>query len=152
MPNREHLLWEAARAHCIFYDLPTVLDYESIDPLLRDAVKRINESNWVWTAESCQGHPDDELPHTWAGNTRPFLRLVCHRENYGEMLALLLDAMHQDPQPGLYPLDFENAVELYAQQRQDWRELLVYVRASTVWERNQGVQVFDRFAEAVNNA
>lgn len=56
-----------------------------IDPLIWPAVKRINESGWVWTAESCQGG------HGWYGD-KPMLRLVCRSADLNALMGVLYGA------------------------------------------------------------
>ncbi len=143
---------QAYKAGIIFYDLPDALQPENIDPLIWPAVKRINESGWVWTAESCQGHPDATEYGAWANNVRPMLRLVCHRVDTGKMLSLLLEAVKQPPDSGLDGLHFFK-VELWPQPRRtpDWTEILVYISpVHTVFDRDQGIKAVERFAEMVN--
>ncbi len=80
--------------HVIFYDDPTTLTEDQIDPLLWPIVQQINTSGWVWTAEACQGHPDDTSPSgPWANNHRAMLRLVCRRADLGRMLDLICQAV-----------------------------------------------------------
>ena len=143
---------QAEDAKVGFYTRPDQLAERQVDPLIWPAVKRINESGWVWTAESCQGHPDDTgVFGPWAGNTRPMLRLVCRVEHFGGMLALLLDAawwVHEDV-PGNRP----NVLEFCPTHKSGgWRGVLVYVRAATVGDRRLGLDAFERFGEAVNGA
>jgi hypothetical protein len=86
--------WAAAKeAGCVFYSLPGELNYDQVDPLIADVCRSINASGWVATAESCQGHPDAEHAHPWAGNTSPMLRLVCRAERAGAMLLALADGL-----------------------------------------------------------
>jgi hypothetical protein len=145
---------EAREAGAIFYALPADLAPEMIDPLLRNAVGRINASGWVWTAESCQGHPDAATATDtgWLHNTDPFLRLVCRQEREGEMLALLMRACtvgEDDFDHGIY---HGTTARLFREQRGDYAELLVYLPSRNVMDRDQGVRVFERFASAVNQA
>jgi hypothetical protein len=151
-PSARH----AKESGILFYLLPEELDLEWIDPLIRKAVGRINESDWVWTAESCQGHPDDTEFRAWSWNTRPMLRLVTTRARYGEMLALLSDAMMDveypmspaDPSLGSHVATL--GFEVYPHGHSgDYTAVLVYVKATNAHERNMGIVAFERFAEAV---
>ena len=83
---------DAAKCGCDFYKLPDELTDDDIDPLLRPFVQKINRSGWVWTAESCQGHPEAKIP-AWADNVRPMLRLVTPKECLGRVLGLWVKAM-----------------------------------------------------------
>lgn len=133
----------------IFYVQPHDLDLDHVDPLMRDVVARINASGWVWTGESCQGHPDVEsLTDTgWPHNNDPYLRLICRHDRFGEMLAALLDASRPQPESD----EFHSAtLRLYrSDTRGDWAEVLVYVQARNVMERNHGIRVLGRFADAL---
>lgn len=132
---------------CRFYTPPSDINPKDIDPLISDAIIKINSSGWVWTAESCQGHPDaDNL--TWAGNTRPMLRLVTPKENLGLMLKYWVLAMEipdeiQGDDPILGGL---LSFELYPTHIGDWCEVVVYISARTVFERNLGVKAINQFA------
>ncbi len=83
---------KAQAAGALFYTLPSELNVnEQIDPLLRTAVAAINSSGWIWTAESCQGHPDEtEVAAPWGHNVRPYLRLVCRDRHLGAACSELL--------------------------------------------------------------
>lgn len=143
------MLREAKEAGVTFYKLPTELSQQDIDPLMRLAVNLINESGWVWTAESCQGHPDAASPMetAWPHNTRPMLRLVCRKNRLGKMLELLHD--------GWRVVDRESEGEFYAHPgsliihphgvKGDWAEVIVYVEAASVWQRDLGIKVFGNF-------
>lgn len=144
---------EASNAGAIFYADPNALTPEMIDPLIWPAVQRINASGWVWTAESCQGHPDAERPGPWTHNTRPMLRLVSRRGDHGRMLETLLRACFiNEAVPGL-PIDPERfgggvlGLELWAREMRDlaWAESLVYIGARTAYERDYGCLIFERF-------
>lgn len=139
----------------LFYTLPEELLRDQIDPLLRDVVFEINRSAWVWTAESCQGHPDADHSYPWAMNTRPMLRLVCEKKNFGRMLECLLEATVFEDE-GLNKVNVLDICEC-----RNWgpnykhvsdpgfREVIVYVRAVTVYERNLGIECYKRFAKLI---
>jgi hypothetical protein len=147
---------DAAHAGALFYCLPEKLTDDMIDPLLRSAVRRINASGWCWTAESCQGHPDAADDHPWAGNVRPFLRLVCEAPRLGEMLAAMTRAMRSTPKLLVKGELFDGEPQAlsfriypWAQPHGNYEQVLVYIDADSVYSRNQGVEAFERFAAAV---
>lgn len=151
----------AKRAGMCFYNLPQDLIPEQIDPLIRKAVFRINESGWIWTGESCQGHPDCEEELTpWGLNVHPFLRLICRAENIGKMFSLLISAMRYMDKYGMdsvmgfkvYPCrkntayPSENIVD-----NDKWEEVMIYLNGTNVAERNRSISCFEKFAELVND-
>ena len=89
---------QAAAAGALFYTLPSELKIsEQIDPLLRAAIDAINKSGWIWTAESCQGHPDEtDLHAPWGFSTDPYLRMVTRRDNLGLAVTVLLQEAHDE--------------------------------------------------------
>jgi hypothetical protein len=138
------------REGVIFYTRPEDLKPEQIDALLRDVVMRINASGWVWTGESCQGHPDaaSMADTAWPHNTDPYLRLICRHDDLGRMLASLVDASLPDHEQD----EFHSAtLRLYRSDvRGEWAEVMVYVQARNVMERDHGCRVLARFAEALH--
>lgn len=140
---------QAQEAGALFYTLPEDLTDQMIDPLLRKAVRQINESGWCWTAESCQGHPDSTEHIPWAHNTRPFLRLVCVKDRSGEMLYKLMQALRYD--------DFGMPAILVAEvfpwttTFQGYEQFMVYIRATSAYDRNLGIAAFERFAELLHS-
>jgi hypothetical protein len=130
-----------------------------VDPLIRSAVQKINASGWVWTAESCQGHPDESRTPVWASNVKPMLRLICRVEHEGAMLSALMAASRS---MAVAPDDEENltawgrpctvGLEIFPDERgqPDWCEALVYIPAATAWDRDRGIQAFERFGMLVN--
>ena len=153
----EPAVQEANDSGCIFYEDPATLRDEQIDPLLRDAVRGINKSGWVWTAESCQGHPDFDgrtINTAWEHNTRPMLRLVTRDADAGRMLAALARAAAYDfiegPDTGFSAARMAQGLELWSNQRRNgWFEVLAYFAAGNVAARDMGCQRFERFAELV---
>jgi len=149
---------EAARAAGVtFYELPSELDLEAVDPLIRRAVATINNSGWVYTAESCQGHPDSTQPQ-WADNTDPMLRLVCRAEDEGRLWSALLQAcrsmeVRPDDEEGvtLWGRPGTTPLKVYVDNRgrPDWCETLVYVPASTAYYRDRGIETFERFGRLI---
>ncbi len=135
---------EAQAAGIYFYELPNQLNYDTVDPLIRDVCHSINESGWVWTAESCQGHPDADYAFPRAGNTKPMLRLVCREPDAGEMLNSLLAACGANTDRDVHHPILLEVCELSRQN--GWVPIIVYARACTTYERNQGIAVYRRFA------
>jgi hypothetical protein len=66
---------------------PLTLREADVDTLMWPIVQRINQSEWIWTTESCQGHDD-------RGNHEPLLGLVTN--DIGRALAALSDAVIAD--------------------------------------------------------
>lgn len=144
----------AARAnHILFYELPQDLDLSAVDPLMRPVIARINSSGWVWTAESCQGHPEyDEQSSGWDHNTDPFLRLVTSTTRFGDMLGRLATAMRlPDSETRIQVVC---GLKLYMRPRDfgDWRQVNAYIEARNVLGRNRGIEAFTRFADALHAA
>lgn len=139
-------LRQAQEAGINFYDLPCELNEDQVDPLILPIVKRINESGWVWTAESCQGHPDAVDP-VWCDNTDPMLRLVSDLKHEPFMLQQLVRSS-RSMEGEITPT---TPLRIYPQTpKPPWGEILVYVPAQTVFYRNRGLETFRRFAEWVN--
>lgn len=139
---------EAKTAGALFYTLPSELKVaEQIDPLLRLAVAAINSSGWVWTAESCQGHPDEtDLHAPWGHNTEPYLRLACRNRYVAPLLAQLLREAHDDDST----LFGSPQMKLRTRQLKDaWSEVQIYITAHNVATRNRGCQALERFAFSV---
>lgn len=139
---------EAKAAGALFYVLPSELKInEAVDPLLRVAVAAINSSGWVWTAESCQGHPDEaELHAPWGHNTDPYLRLVCRARYLGPAVSALLTEARDEADTTM------GAPEMKLRSRElrnGWVELQIYVSAHNVAARNRGCQALERFGFAV---
>lgn len=136
---------EAKANGLTIYVLPQDLDVFAVDPLLREVVTTINSSGWIWTSESCQGHPDAATPEDtgWDHNTNPFLRLIVRTSDFGAMLALLAEAMRGDKRVC--------TMRLHSIQKGPWVELIVYIEAVNVLMRNQGVAAFKRFSESLES-
>lgn len=60
------------------YSDPATMNYDHIDPVLRELVKTINDSGWVLTEESCGGHSANE-PTAWEGYRDLYMRLVVEK-------------------------------------------------------------------------
>lgn len=138
---------DAQKAGALFYVLPSELKPEMVDPLLRSAVAAINSSGWIWTAESCQGHPDESDAFApWGHNTRPYLRLVCRAEDVGDAVAALLAEAGDDESVMI------GSPEMCLRSRalrDGWAELQVYVTAHNVATRNRGCLALERFGLAI---
>lgn len=139
---------EAKQAGALFYTMPDDLRDEQIDPLIRHAVRTINASGWVWTAESCQGHPDESENMPWGFNVKPMLRLVVRAERLGDMLSLMARSA-KDPDDNLRTAVFE---VISHPLRDGWFSVLVYAHAHNVFSRNKGIAFFERFAESLRAA
>lgn len=141
---------DAKEAGALFYVMPSELKPEHIDVLLRVAVQALNSTGWVWTAESCQGHPDEtDVNAPWGNNTDPYLRLALRRVHLGTVVAILLreavdenSSMIGSPQMKLRVRELRNL----------WVELQIYVDAHNVATRNRGCQALERFAFALQAA
>lgn len=142
---------------CLFYSPPDKLD-EWMDPMMRPVCEAINRSGWVWTAESCQGHPDAAKSGTWGHNTRPMLRLVTKQENVGRMLAALMEAYEVErrsveesiAEHGNLPELMGLEVFPFSGRNPGWSETLIYIEAKTVYQRDQGMSVWEIFGGIVN--
>lgn len=133
----------------MFYSPPDKLD-EWIDPLMRPICEAINRSGWVWTAESCQGHPDATTSGAWTSNTNPMIRLVTKQP--AKMLGCLCSAfgiarsraekgdVFEVPGFRAYPSERPNS---------GWSEILVYIDAKNVFQRDQALEVWKAFARLV---
>jgi hypothetical protein len=123
--------------------------WEYVDELILPVCKRICESGWAWTAESCQGHPDDNGDvGPWANNTKPMLRFVCANEHIGHLMSLLLQALGElsdVSQPT--PLQSPGGFEAWPTRGDTHTAVLVYLPAVTVGQRNAGIRVYERVAE-----
>lgn len=136
----------------VFYSPPNKLD-EWMDPLMRPVCEKINRSGWAWTAESCQGHPDADRGGAWAGNTRPMLRLVTQSAGIGKMLAALMEAYGIEAREvkGIGERSELTGLTLYPSEARNpgWFEILVYINAANVYQRDCAMGVWRRFAEIV---
>jgi hypothetical protein len=131
---------EAQKHKIAFYSLPQDVDFNKIDPLMCPIISKINSSGWVWTAECCQGHPDTTEAVGWDHNTSPYLRLVVlNGRNFKDMLLILMTACRG------------HVVEIHTVERDLWVEVLLYVKAINVLQRNAGIRALTKFAEGVFN-
>lgn len=147
---------EAQQAGVCFYTVPSEVVQAQIDPLMWPIVHTINQSGWVFTGESCQGHPDAAEHDPWSDNVEPMLRLICRKEHFGRMLFHLIESSSFD-EDGLprttgfkiYPARKNWGQFFKTKDDPAWREILVYIPASTVYSRNLGIVCYQRFADAV---
>lgn len=141
----------AKEAGALFYTMPSELrPDEQIDERLRLAVVYLNSSNWIWTAESCQGHPEEpDLYAPWGHNAEPYLRLVMRGGHLARAVGTLLKTAHDDDSEAIGAPQMKLRTRFL---RNGWIELLVYVSAHNVATRNRGCLALERFAFAVGNA
>lgn len=146
MPEQVDVVKESG---ALFYSPPDKMD-QWVDPLMRPICEGINKSGWVWTAESCQGHPDATTSGTWGENTNPMIRLVTKQP--GKMLECLCRAF------GLAKGRTERAdiFEIHGfraypsgRPNPEWSEVLIYIDARTTFQRDQALDVWGAFAELV---
>lgn len=145
---------ELANCGATWYSDPRTLDYRFVDKRIVSACRLINATGWVWTAESCEGHPDfagyradDNVGGScWDGNTKPMLRLVS--KCMGWVFERLLAAAAYEL-PGEYGTKRAVFFEVYPsvqEMKYGYTEVLVYAMARNVFERDQGIAMFERFA------
>lgn len=166
--NRERALsvleQDAATAGICIYTPPSQVTPDMIDPLLRDVVARINESGWVITCESCQGHPGESYETTaWPHNDKPYLRLACGIEDAGRLAEALCGAVNGSkyqaaktftaPDGTKRPIESPEQliVQWWPEVHADWFEAKTYIgHGGSVEARDAGIEALVRFAEAVN--
>ena len=141
---------EAQEAGAGFYHPPSLLDYQTqIDPLLQEACARVNSSDWLWTAETCQGHPDYDgvnIHTAWDHQTGPYFRVVLRDQYVGLCFALLYKAAVEEKLQDAFPL----GVEFYARRlRSTWNSFPILIRAHNVKTRDRACQMLTHFAELV---
>ena len=142
-PGIQEMYENGCESGLMFYENPAEIDYDQIDPLIRDAVRKINESGWLLTAESCQGHPESDTL-TWAGNMDPMLRLVCLEEDVDRLMGAILRNSFIDNltagQLRIYPSRIVK--ERY--------EILVYWQGGYVFARNEAIKQVNKLADLVS--
>ena len=158
-PSADKSLEAAVKSGAMFYSPPDKMD-EWVDDLMRPICESINKSEWVWTAESCAGHPEADEAGAWFHNTHPFIRLVTHKSNEGRVMELMFKAMHQvdkDMQENTrkykeLQLLESRMIEVIpsARPKPEWSELIIRLNAVNVYQRNQALEVWKQFAENVN--
>ena len=143
-PDIKEMYENGCESGLMFYENPAEIDYDQIDPLMRDAVRKINESGWLLTAESCQGHPESDTL-TWAGNMDPMLRLVCLEEDIDRMMGAILRSSFMDD------LLTAGQLRVYPSRIVKGRcETLVYWQGGYVFARNEAMKQVNKFAELVS--
>ena len=108
---------------------PWFLDYEQLEPGVRELVRTLNQTDLVETLSSCEGHP--ELPEWWetTGGTAYVLCLVTS------------------------PSQWDRVLHRLRQLAQDWKEVQLIVRDDRdQWEQWLGFQVSHAPPESARNA
>ena len=108
---------------------PWFLDYEQLEPGVRELVRTLNQTDLVETLSSCEGHP--ELPDWWVatGGTAYVLCLVTS------------------------PSQWDRVLHRLRQLAQDWKEVQLIVRDDQEQcEQWLGFQVSHAQPESVRNA
>jgi len=102
------------------------------DAGMRPICERINETGWLWTAESCEGHGDGSA---W---DHPMVRFVCHTTHVGHLLILLKEATNglQCSTPVVYPGYAPDA---------EWSDVLTYIEGDD--SQAERLQRYARLAE-----
>ena len=72
------------------YEDPATMNYDNVDPAIRELVREINDSGWLLTEESCAGHSANE-PTAWDGNRDLYLRLVVEKPEDTWLLLSIVD-------------------------------------------------------------
>ena len=149
----------AKKCGALFYSPPDDMA-EDVDPLIRPICESINKSEWVWTAESCAGHPEADEAGAWFHNTSPFLRLVTHETKVGRMMELIFKAIIQVDHAMEKKIHETHELHILEVRQLDvipssrpsegWTETIVRITAVNVYQRNQALMVWKQFAENVN--
>lgn len=69
---------------------------ETFEPLIRPICERINQSGWLWTVESCEGHDGTNPPNGAWGGPDPMVRFGLRTEHVGHLVLLLKRACGAD--------------------------------------------------------
>lgn len=109
--------------------------WRQIDPLIRPAVRAINRSGWVWTAESCQG--GHEFSDT------PMLRLVVREADVGDLLAAVYDAMIVGTGSDA-SVDSHVTLERHAPAPEGWTEFRIW--NASHYSQRRSIAYFARLA------
>lgn len=128
-----------------FYHPVSKLRPRDVDWGIRDAVMEINRSGWVWTLESCEGHP--EL-HVWSHH--PLIRVAVHDGFAARMLGL----WHRSVPIGQHGYQPQAAYQALLYRHRPppmpgWFEARLLVRGPDLATSRQA---FARFARAVNES
>lgn len=119
------------------YDNPDTLNYDFIDEPIRDLIKRMNESGWMKTEESCCGHPAHESP--WMGSTKGqvYIRFAVKPENI--VYAFDMCDYCWENMSGI-----EGHVALrYDRKDEDGIHLFLYYKYGDISNRNIGIVTVD---------
>lgn len=141
---------------CLYHNIDD-LENAPLDPLIRPVCEKICSSGWCFTAESCQGHPDADVPDVWAGNTAPMLRLFCKPERMGDMLKCLMEASFfeydmeegfENKQEGTFMTKATVSWKVFPYSlNENWFSALIYFEGSTVWDRKKIIEQLMIFGE-----
>jgi hypothetical protein len=121
---------------------PDRLMAEDVDAQIWPIVERINRSGWIWTTESCQGHP-----------AMPMIGLVTN--DIGRAFTLLADAVIAEARDvsgdSRDPKGIQLRTGFYPKPRVQLGRYQVRVTALTndAPQRDRALQVFDAFAREV---
>lgn len=154
----ESLVAAAHAAGVVVYDDPHTLNYEVLEPGVRVACRRINESGWCFTAESCHGHVHEDT--RWGGSwgDEPFLRLTTRQKHFGYMLALFARAMtFNEVSAGGTPRstiveERTLSFTVYPDTRgePEFGSTIIRIPCGRVYTRRLALEAFERFGELVN--
>ncbi len=78
-----------------FYDDPDTLDYSKLDEPIRELCKKINQSDWLRTEESCAGHNSYEQT-AWGTDPDLYLRLCIIKKEHQTLLLELIQQLRDD--------------------------------------------------------
>lgn len=150
----ESLVAAAKETQVVLYEDPRTLDYETLEEGVRGPCRRINESGWCFTAESCHGHVHERTKDLGSWGDDPFIRLTARREHFGHMLMLFAQAMTYDDSDS-YGISLGKRTLQFNVSRDDRGEpvfmsAIVRIPAPRVYVRNLALEAFGRFAELVN--
>lgn len=132
---------------------PMRLTAKDVDAGVWRAVRRINTSGWVWTAESCEGHPG----RSWSAV--PEIRLVCRTADLPALMALIYRSARVGDWARGTVLEDSVLVRRHASaQKPGWAELRVFAWRTVVgassdhWRRGAargGRAYFNRLSQAI---
>jgi hypothetical protein len=131
-----------------FYHPIGELQEQHVDPAIWHAVSRINQSGWVWTLESCEGHGEGKGTYGW--QKWPMIRLAVHRDSVDRMFGALHRAVPvAEHRVGALRLEVYRHVPA---PMSDWFECRVLVTLPvepTEELLGRARNVFDVFAESI---
>jgi hypothetical protein len=107
------------------YFHPAELTSEHVDPGIWTIVQQINQSGWVWTLESCEGHVDGWSPD-------PLLRLTVEDADAPRLLTALFSSLESAADLTVAPsVERVNRMEVYRHvpaPMPGWFEVRIVVR------------------------